>query len=206
MKIGRPVSSTHITSPSRMASSARSRFASAAARGSRCLNRFRLRDTRRAPGPSISSSAPVPRSIFENARDVARALADTEAFERSRHDRKRVEMLFAHLKRSYKRTSESASDENTSRRSETPGLLHFDRARLQAKLELRAMTNSQCIRDTAGIAGPLAAYVPLRHISRASRDSPQRQRSNCNSERKRCVGGGWECDADRSRLLPARPS
>ena len=27
------------------------------------------------------------------------ALADTEAFEQSRHDRKRVEMFFAHLKR-----------------------------------------------------------------------------------------------------------
>jgi Transposase DDE domain len=40
----------------------------------------------------------VPRSIYEEARDVARALAKTEAFERSRHDRKRVEMLFA-LKR-----------------------------------------------------------------------------------------------------------
>jgi transposase len=41
----------------------------------------------------------VPRSIYEEARDVARALAKTEAFERSRQDRKRVEMLFAHLKR-----------------------------------------------------------------------------------------------------------
>jgi Transposase DDE domain len=41
----------------------------------------------------------VPRSIYEEARDVARALAKTEAFERSRHERKRVEMLFAHLKR-----------------------------------------------------------------------------------------------------------
>src|SRR5215211_5909380 len=41
----------------------------------------------------------VPRSIYEEARDVARALAKTEAFERSRHDRKRVETLFAHLKR-----------------------------------------------------------------------------------------------------------
>jgi transposase len=41
----------------------------------------------------------VPRSIYEEARDVARTLAKTEAFERSRHDRKRVEMLFAHLKR-----------------------------------------------------------------------------------------------------------
>jgi transposase len=41
----------------------------------------------------------VPRSIYEEARDVAREMAKTEAFERSRHDRKRVEMLFAHLKR-----------------------------------------------------------------------------------------------------------
>ena len=39
------------------------------------------------------------RSIYEEARDVARALAKTEAFERSSRDRKRVEMLFAHLKR-----------------------------------------------------------------------------------------------------------
>jgi transposase len=41
----------------------------------------------------------IPRSIYEEARDVARALAETEAFEQSRHKRKRVEMLFAHLKR-----------------------------------------------------------------------------------------------------------
>jgi transposase len=41
----------------------------------------------------------VPRSIYERARDIARALAGTEAFEQSRHDRKRIEMRFAHLKR-----------------------------------------------------------------------------------------------------------
>ena len=41
----------------------------------------------------------IPRSIYEDARDAARALADTDAFEQSRRDRKRVEMLFAHLKR-----------------------------------------------------------------------------------------------------------
>ena len=41
----------------------------------------------------------IPRSIYEEARDAARALAKTEAFEQSRRDRKRVEMLFAHLKR-----------------------------------------------------------------------------------------------------------
>jgi hypothetical protein len=37
----------------------------------------------------------IQRSIYEGARDIARALAKTEAFERSRHDRKRVEMLSA---------------------------------------------------------------------------------------------------------------
>jgi transposase len=41
----------------------------------------------------------IPRSIHESARDVARALAGTQAFEQSCRDRKRVEMLFAHLKR-----------------------------------------------------------------------------------------------------------
>jgi hypothetical protein len=41
----------------------------------------------------------IPRSIYEEARDVARALAKTEAFEQSRRERKRIEMLFAHLKR-----------------------------------------------------------------------------------------------------------
>ena len=41
----------------------------------------------------------VVRDVNEDARDVARALAKTEAFEQSCRDRKRVEMLFAHLKR-----------------------------------------------------------------------------------------------------------
>jgi len=41
----------------------------------------------------------IPRSIHEDARDVARALVGTAAFEQSRRNRKRVEMLFAHLKR-----------------------------------------------------------------------------------------------------------
>jgi transposase len=41
----------------------------------------------------------VPRSIYERARGAARSLAGTAAFEQSRHDRKRIEMRFAHLKR-----------------------------------------------------------------------------------------------------------
>ncbi len=41
----------------------------------------------------------IPRSIYEKSRDVARELAKTEAYEEARHHRKKVEMLFAHLKR-----------------------------------------------------------------------------------------------------------
>jgi len=41
----------------------------------------------------------VPRDLHEDARDHARSLIGTEPFERSRRERKKVEMLFAHLKR-----------------------------------------------------------------------------------------------------------
>ena len=41
----------------------------------------------------------VPRSIHEGARDMARDIAETDAYVTSRRERKKVEMLFAHLKR-----------------------------------------------------------------------------------------------------------
>jgi len=41
----------------------------------------------------------VPRSIHEGARDMARDIAKTDAYRTSRRERKKVEMLFAHLKR-----------------------------------------------------------------------------------------------------------
>jgi hypothetical protein len=44
-------------------------------------------------------SRKVPRSIYERARDVARDVAKTEAYATSRRERKKIEMLFAHLKR-----------------------------------------------------------------------------------------------------------
>src|SRR6201987_5441901 len=65
--------------------------------------RPRVRDCRGCPlKPQCCPKAPVrriPRVLYEPARDVARAVAKTEAFEQSRRDRKHVEMLFAHLKR-----------------------------------------------------------------------------------------------------------
>jgi hypothetical protein len=41
----------------------------------------------------------VPRPIYEGARDLAREIAKTDAYRTSRYQRKKVEMLFAHLKR-----------------------------------------------------------------------------------------------------------
>ena len=41
----------------------------------------------------------VTRSIYEGARDLAREIAKTDAYVISRRERKKVEMLFAHLKR-----------------------------------------------------------------------------------------------------------
>jgi hypothetical protein len=40
----------------------------------------------------------IARSVHEAARDVARDIAKTDAYRQSRKDRKKVEMLFAHLK------------------------------------------------------------------------------------------------------------
>ena len=41
----------------------------------------------------------IARSLYESARDVARVIAKTNEYKQSRKDRKKVEMLFAHLKR-----------------------------------------------------------------------------------------------------------
>ena len=41
----------------------------------------------------------IPRSIHEGARDLARDLSLSDAYLTSRRERKKVEMLFAHLKR-----------------------------------------------------------------------------------------------------------
>jgi transposase len=52
--------------------------------------------------PRCCPNAParkVPRSIYEGARDMAREIAKSEDGRKSRRQRKKVEMLFAHLKR-----------------------------------------------------------------------------------------------------------
>ena len=41
----------------------------------------------------------IPRSLYEDARDRARALKNTREYRQSRRDRKKVEVLFAHITR-----------------------------------------------------------------------------------------------------------
>jgi transposase len=66
---------------------------------------YRARGHDCAPCPLKSRCCPkepvrkIPRDVNEAARDVARALTRTEAYVQTRRDRKKVEMLFAHLKR-----------------------------------------------------------------------------------------------------------
>ena len=52
--------------------------------------------------PRCCPNAParkILRSIHEGARDMARDIAATDAYATSRRERKKIEMLFAHLKR-----------------------------------------------------------------------------------------------------------
>lgn len=49
--------------------------------------------------PNTPPMRKIARSIHENARNVARRISTTPEYQRSRCERKKVEMLFAHLKR-----------------------------------------------------------------------------------------------------------
>jgi hypothetical protein len=51
------------------------------------------------PRCTTANARKVLRDIDEDVRDHVRALADTEALQRSRRERKKVEMRFAHMKR-----------------------------------------------------------------------------------------------------------
>lgn len=78
----------------------------------------------------------IPRDVNEAARDHARSLVDTEAYAQSRRERKKVEMLFAHLKR----------------------ILKLDRLRLRglsgAKDEILLAAIAQNLRKLVKCAGP----------------------------------------------------
>jgi len=96
--------------------------------------------------PQCCPNAParkVPRSIHEGARDVARDIAKTDAYVTSRRERKKVEMLFAHLKR----------------------ILKLDRLRLRgpsgARDEFHLAAAAQNLRKLAKLI-PLSGPIPAR--------------------------------------------
>jgi len=84
----------------------------------------------------------VTRSIHEAARDVAREIAKTDAYWTSMRQRKKVEMLFAHLKR----------------------ILKFDRLRLRgpcgARDEFLLAATAQNLRNLARLIPAAAAPAP----------------------------------------------
>src|ERR1700719_936494 len=96
--------------------------------------------------PRCCPNAParkIPRSIHEGARDIAREIAKTEAYVTSRRERKKIEMLFAHLKR----------------------ILRLDRLRLRgpsgARDEFLLAATAQNLRKLAKLrAMPAACPVP----------------------------------------------
>ena len=89
----------------------------------------------------------IARSVHEAARDKARAIAKTEAYAVSRRERKKVEMLFAHLKR----------------------ILRLDRLRLRgpsgAKEEFLLAATAQNLRKLAKLIPFCAALHPARAVA-----------------------------------------
>src|SRR6202790_3726891 len=90
------------------------------------------------PGPPARR---VPRSIYEGARDMARNIAKTHTYQTSHRQRKKVEMLFAHLKR----------------------ILKLDRLRLRgpngARDDFPLAATAQTLRKLAKLS-PLVAPIP----------------------------------------------
>jgi transposase len=84
----------------------------------------------------------IPRSIYEGARDMARNIAKTEADKTSRRQRKKVEMLFAHLKR----------------------ILRLDRLRLRGPCGAR---DEFLLAATAQNLRKLAKLIPMPHMALA---------------------------------------
>jgi transposase len=71
--------------------------------GDSIIYRSRQSDCARCPMKALccpqTPIRKIRRSIYEAARDVARKIAKTDRYRQSRNDRKKVEVLFAHLKR-----------------------------------------------------------------------------------------------------------
>lgn len=123
------------------------------------------------------------RSIHENARVVARNLAATLEFEQSRRERKKVEMLFAHLKR----------------------ILKVDRLRLRgltgAQDEFLLAATAQNLRCMAKRLMPFGEDM-FSHRIKVSRRGTRRSTTAPVASRTHAANTSFaRCDSARSKLV-----
>ena len=118
----------------------------------------------------------VTRSIYEGARDFARDIARTDAYVTSRRERKKVEMLFAHLKR----------------------ILRLERLRLRGPCGAR---DEFLLAATAQNLRKLAKLIPIPAPAMAER--PRRPTSSSARPRQNPTSSTQSTHCGRSRLPPA---
>jgi len=110
------------------------------------------------------------RSIHEGARDMARAISATDAYVTSRRERKKVEMLFAHLKRILK------LDRRAHSRRRHPRQDHSQRPSLPAPRRQPAQATGaktrHCLTSTTGYGEITANQRATRHPGRHQSERP----------------------------------
>ena len=136
--------------------------------------------------PQCCPNAParkVLRSIHEGARDMARDIAATDAYLTSRRERKKIEMLFAHLKR----------------------ILKLDRLRLRgpngARDEFHLAATAQNLRKLAKLS-PMPEPTPARGEP-VPRDTPQSS-ERCRLRRRLFQRNRRVADEMQQRLMLRR--
>jgi hypothetical protein len=87
----------------------------------------------------------ITRDLNEDVRDRVRALANTEAFQQSRRERKKIEMRFAHMKRILRRPTSAAGLGWCQRRSAAHSNGAESEAAGQASLPCPATSGAACL-------------------------------------------------------------
>ena len=98
----------------------------------------------------------IPRDLHEHACDVARALAETEAFEQSRRERKKVEMCFAHIEANLQARPTSTA---RLKRGQRRGAIDRNRAESAASRQVPLPTATISASHLCSVAGLPSARV-----------------------------------------------
>jgi hypothetical protein len=127
----------------------------------------------------------VTRDIDEEVRDHVRALANTEAFHRSRRERKKVEILFAHMKRIFEARPAAAKGlewrpRRGSARRHRPELAktrQVCRATATDGASRLCCVSSACVEHRLSAADPLETRRQSKHP-----DIPQKRTNACRQD------------------------